>query len=79
MPTSSRRTALHVMHSVGAGFYPARPYKMLRRAGCPHPADNHRTLCKKHVIAKPVLTLAVAIRTLLKSLPCVREAGTAKP
>ena len=33
-----------------------------RRAGCPHPAV-HRTPCKNPVIAKPVRTLAVAIRS----------------
>ena len=38
--------------------------KRFRRAGCPHPADPdlHRTSCKNHVIAKPVRTLAAAIR-----------------
>ena len=37
------------------------PLVTLRRAGCPHPA-THRTPCKNPVIAKPVRTLAVAIR-----------------
>ena len=75
LPTSARPTALLVTlrrggrlcPPVGLVLYPrqgtrALPYKMLgRRAGPMCPAA-HRTPCKTPVIAKPVRTLAVAIR-----------------
>ena len=39
------------------------------------PPDLHRTSCKSNVIAKPVRTLAVAIRP--QSLPCLKGGGPA--
>ena len=55
-------------------------HKMQGGVTTPRRPDLHRTSCKNHVIAKPVRTLAVAIRIPRPyAPPCLKGAGTAKP